>query len=434
MTKRLEGTGPGGIVLYVLAAIGIALAIARFALGIGAVSNLNQGYPWGFWIAFDVLAGIALAAGGFVVAGLVHIFGGEKYHALVRSAIVTAFLGYLLFIFALLIDLGRPWVIWHLIIFWQHESPMFEVGWCVMLYTAVLFLEFIPLVLEKLKMHRAMDLWRTYASWAAWGLLVLFAIALTQSLIWVVIIGGVLLAFEVLVRKGFFRRDPRAPTLLIMAGVIFSTLHQSSLGTLFTLVPHKLASLWYSPFLPVLFFISAVMTGLAMVIVESLWGATYLKRKPELHLLSGIGRALGWVVLIYVVLRAGDLLIRGGVAADLLVPSWRTALFWVEIGAGLLVPLVLLLNEEIVTTRRGLLISALFVVGGVLLNRYNVAVTGIQARYPERYVPHIMEIAISLGVVAVGILVYRWVVRHLPVMEPEHPALASESPAHPIGR
>ena len=121
-------------------------------------------------------------------------------------------------------------------------------------------------------------------------------------------------------------------------------------------------------------------------------------------------------------------------AADLLVPSWRTALFWVEIGAGLLVPLVLLLNEEIVTTRRGLLISALFVVGGVLLNRYNVAVTGIQARYPERYVPHIMEIAISLGVVAVGILVYRWVVRNLPVLEPEHPALASESPAHPIGR
>ncbi len=135
--------GPGVLLLALIAASGFALSLYRFAAGIGAVSNLNQGYPWGFWIGFDVLAGIALAAGGFVVAGLMHMFGGEKYHALVRPTILTAFLGYLLFIAALLVDLGRPWSIWHMTVYWHHESPMFEVGWCAMMYTTILFLEFL---------------------------------------------------------------------------------------------------------------------------------------------------------------------------------------------------------------------------------------------------------------------------------------------------
>jgi len=117
--------GLGTLLLALVAATGGVLAAYRFLTGIGAVSNLNQGYPWGFWIGFDVLAGIALAAGGFVVAGAMHMFGGEKYHSLVRPTILTAFLGYLLFIGALLVDLGRPWTIWHMMVDWYHESPMF---------------------------------------------------------------------------------------------------------------------------------------------------------------------------------------------------------------------------------------------------------------------------------------------------------------------
>ena len=416
MTRETTKNGLGTLLLYVLAALGIVLAVWRFANGIGSVSNLNQGYPWGFWIGFDVLAGIALAAGGFVVAGLVHLFGGEKYHPLVRPAILTAFLGYLLFIAALLVDLGRPWNIWHLIIFWQHESPMFEVGWCVMLYTTVLLFEFLPVVLEKWKMTVWLDRWRAWSSWIAWALLVLFTIALTKSVAWVIVIGGVLFLFEILVRMGAFRRDPRAPALLIMAGVIFSTLHQSSLGTLFTMVPHKLDPLWYSPILPLLFFLSAVMVGLAMVIVESVASAAYFHREPELHLLQGIGRGLSWVILVYLVVRVFDLAVRGAIAETL---PYRTAtlLFWAEIVVGLVVPMVMLMTEGVVQSKRGLTWAAVFVVVGLLLNRLNVAITGIHAAYPVPYHPRWSEIAISLGLVAVGILVYRSVIRNFPVVE-----------------
>ena len=175
-----------------LTVLGIVLALYRFATGIGSVANLNQGYPWGFWIGFDILAGIALAAGGFVVAGIVHVFAGEKYHPLVRPAILTAFLGYLMFITGLLIDLGRPWMIWSQIIHWHHESPMFEVGWCVMLYTTVLFLEFLPVVFEKYKMKGALKAWMDWTPIIAICLLVFFAALLSHSRTWTILIAAVL--------------------------------------------------------------------------------------------------------------------------------------------------------------------------------------------------------------------------------------------------
>ncbi|HSC71263.1 MAG TPA: NrfD/PsrC family molybdoenzyme membrane anchor subunit, partial [Candidatus Methylomirabilis sp.] len=252
-TFRWRDIGLGTGLLVLVAAFGFILALYRFALGIGSVSNLNQGYPWGFWIGFDVLAGIALAAGGFVVAGLMHMFGGEKYHPLVRPTILTAFLGYLLFILALMVDLGRPWTIWHMIIYWHHESPMFEVGWCVMMYTTILFLEFLPVVFERYRMDRLYGLWMNLAPWIAIALLVLFAIALTHSAPWVIAIAAVLAGFELLTRFGLIHRDPRMPTMLLIAGIMFSVLHQSSLGSLFLIVPHKLNHIWYSPMLPVLF-------------------------------------------------------------------------------------------------------------------------------------------------------------------------------------
>lgn len=416
MNTTRERPGIGTFILYALAGLAGVLMLWRFGNGIGAVSNLNQGYPWGFWIGFDVLAGIALAAGGFVVAGLVHIFGGEKYHPLVRPAILTAFLGYLLFIVALMVDLGRPWAIWHMIIFWQHESPMFEVGWCVMLYTTVLLFEFLPVVFEKRGLTRALELWRRHSSWLAWGLLVLFTIALTQSLVWVLVIGGVLLAFELMVRAGLFHRDPRTPALLIMAGIIFSTLHQSSLGTLFTMVPHKLNPLWYSPVLPVLFLLSAIMAGLAMVIIESMWMSRHFKRAPELHLLQGIGRGLSWAILLYLAVRVFDLAVRGAVG-ETLPFRFASFAFWVELVVGLIVPLAMLMVEDVVKSGKGLTAAALFVVAGLIINRLNVAVTGIEAVRGEAYTPHWMEVAISAGLVAAGILAYRTIVRHFPVVD-----------------
>lgn len=203
--ERKGQLGFGGFLLFILAALGIVLAVYRFASGLGAVTNLNQGYPWGLWIGFDILAGIALAAGGFIVAGLVHIIGGEKYHAMVRPAILTAFLGYLLFIVALLIDLGRPWMIWSMIIFWHHESAMFEVGWCVMCYTFVLLLEFLPNIFDRFNLKGAGQAWMGLVPWVTVALITLFAYVMTGSSTWTIVICAYPGAVPV---DGEFRCDP----------------------------------------------------------------------------------------------------------------------------------------------------------------------------------------------------------------------------------
>ena len=372
-TIRWRDFGLGTGLLVLVAAFGFILALYRFASGIGRVSNLNQGYPWGFWIGFDILAGIALAAGGFVVAGLMHMFGGEKYHPLVRPTILTAFLGYLLFILALMVDLGRPWTIWHMIIYWHHESPMFEVGWCVMMYTTILFLEFLPVVFERYRMDRMYAVWMNVAPWIAVALLVLFAIALTHSVAWVLAIAAVLVGFELLVRFGVIHRDPRMPTMLLMAGIMFSVLHQSSLGSLFLIVPHKLHDIWYSPILPLFFFVSAVAAGVAMVIVESTLSAWYFGREIEVALLRDVGHVLCWAIFGTLALRGLDLVLRG-------------------IGTELLV-----------------------------LNRLNVAVVGITSTYGETYYPHWMEVAITAGIVAAGVLADIFICRNFPVFTPAHP-------------
>ena len=419
-TIRWRDFGLGTGLLVLVAAFGFILALYRFASGIGRVSNLNQGYPWGFWIGFDILAGIALAAGGFVVAGLMHMFGGEKYHPLVRPTILTAFLGYLLFILALMVDLGRPWTIWHMIIYWHHESPMFEVGWCVMMYTTILFLEFLPVVFERYRMDRMYAVWMNVAPWIAVALLVLFAIALTHSVAWVLAIAAVLVGFELLVRFGVIHRDPRMPTMLLMAGIMFSVLHQSSLGSLFLIVPHKLHDIWYSPILPLFFFVSAVAAGVAMVIVESTLSAWYFGREIEVALLRDVGHVLCWAIFGTLALRGLDLVLRG-IGTELLVLTPQSIAFWIEIQAGLIIPLAILLTPDFADSAKWLFWASLMVIVGLVLNRLNVAVVGITSTYGETYYPHWMEVAITAGIVAAGVLAYIFVCRNFPVFTPAHP-------------
>jgi formate dehydrogenase iron-sulfur subunit len=411
--------GIGTLLLGVVAVTGGGLAAYRFFTGIGAVSNLNQGYPWGFWIGFDVLAGIALAAGGFVVAGLMHMFGGGRYHALVRPTILTAFLGYLLFIGALLVDLGRPWTIWHMLIYWHHESPMFEVGWCVMMYTTILFMEFLPVVFERFRLEHLYGIWRNVTPWVAIALLTLFAFAMTQSLIWVLAIGGVLAGFELLVRFGFIYRDPRMPTLLLMAGIMFSVLHQSSLGSLYLMVPHKLDYIWYSPILPLSFLVSAVAAGVAMVIVESTWSAWYFGRENEIELLRDVGHVLCWSIFGTLALRGSDLVIRG-IGTELLVLTPQSIAFWVEMLVGFISPLAILLTPEFADSPRWLLVSSIMVIIGLLINRMNVAVVGITSTYGATYYPHWMEVAITAGIVAGGLLAYVVICSNFPVFPSAH--------------
>lgn len=366
--------GRGMKILLTLVVIGFLLAIIRFAFGLGAVTNLNNGYPWGLWIGFDVLSGVALAAGGFTMAATVYIFQLKKYHPIVRPAILTGFLGYLLVIVALLIDLGRPYRLWHPMVFWQPASPMFEVAWCVMLYTLVLALEFSPAVFERFGM------------------------------------------------EGANRIIKRVTVVLVIAGVILSTLHQSSLGTLFLIIPHKLNSLWYTPILPILFFVSAVAVGLSMVIFEAMVSAKIFRRGLELELLSGLGKAVPYVLALYLFLKVADLIGRGAVDTAFTL-NVQSVLFWIEVSIGVMLPMVLLIHPEVYNSKRGLFWSSLCVIGGVILNRLNVGITGIHVMTWESYFPSWMEFAVTIGVIALGLVAFSFAVRYLPIFAKEEGAV-----------
>lgn len=372
MRKHLGRLGFWSVLSAALVAALVGIAYVRFTHGIGSVSNLSDRFPWGLWIGFDLLCGVGLAAGGFAVTATVHLLHLKDFKPIVRPTVLTAFLGYLLVIVALLFDLGRPWNIWHPIVMWNPHSVMFEVGWCVMLYTTVLSLEFAPAVLEKLGWKKPMRL--------------LAAIS----------------------------------PLLVLCGVILSTLHQSSLGSLFLILPGKVHPLWYSPLLPVLFFVSALAAGLAMTVVESWFSRRVFDKPLETHLLSRLSRVSVIVLGFFLALRFRDLVARDALRFAFL-PTREAALFWAEIGLGALVPMALLFSERFRRSPKRLAAAQGLVVLGFILHRMNVSITSVEAMTGQHYVPAVPEFLISVGLVAVGLWVFVLVCRFLPVF-PEGPA------------
>ncbi|MFO7524720.1 MAG: Ni/Fe-hydrogenase cytochrome b subunit [Ignavibacteriaceae bacterium] len=414
--NHIKNLSIAGKLVWLLAALGLILIIYRYATGLGAVTNLSDGYPWGFWIGFDILAGIALAAGGFVMAGTVHLFGGHKYHALAKPAILTALLGYLLFIFGLLFDLGRPWNLWRAIYSWNHTSPMFEVAWCVMLYTTVLILEFIPVILEKLKLDKLIVLWKNTVPWIVIFMLGMFTLAMSYSFVWAGIMVFILLVWEISMRKGWMPRDKQMPIILIMAGVIFSTMHQSSLGTIFLLAPNKLHVLWYTPILPLLSLFSAIMAAPAMVIFESLMSEKLLKHKSRFDLLSGIAKWVPYLLGFYLIIKIGDLLVRG-VILETTTFGTQAVSWWLEVLIGVIIPFVMFIVPNTIKTKSGMLWASTFVIVGLVWNRLNLAIVGNTVEGWETYYPLWSEVFISIGVVAIGLIVFRWAVENLPIYE-----------------
>lgn len=407
-----------GKVIWFLAAFGLLLVLYRYAFGLGAATNLSDGYPWGIWIGFDILAGIALAAGGFVMAGTVHLFGRQKYHALARPAILTALLGYLLFIFGLFFDLGRPWNLWRAIYSWNHASPMFEVAWCVMLYTTVLILEFLPIVFEKFKLDNLHALWKNVVPWIVIVMLGLFTLAMSYSFAWALIMVIILLVWEICMRAGWMPRDKQMPILLIMAGVIFSTMHQSSLGTIFLMAPTKLHALWYTPIIPLLSLLSAVTAAPAMVTFESLMSEKILKHKARFDLLSDLAKWMPYLLSFYLLIKVGDIVGRHA-TIHAFTMSPQSISWWLEVLIGVIFPLILYLSPEIIRNKNGLLGASIFVIIGLIWNRINVAVVGIIVEKWESYYPFWVEIFISIGVVALGLIVFKWAVENLPIYEHE---------------
>jgi len=376
MKSRLSKISIWHVIFAAIMAVGLYATWIRIYYGLGGATNLSDRFPWGLWVAFDVMCGVGLAAGGFTLVAIVHIFSIEKYKPVLRPAILTSFLGYVLVVVGLMFDLGRPDRLWHPLVMWNPHSVMFEVSWCVTLYTTVLFLEFLPMVFEKF-------------GWSG-------------PLEWI----------------------HRISVPLMIVGVLLSTLHQSSLGTLFLIVPEKLYPLWYSPLLPLMFYISAIAVGMAMTIFESWHSSRAFGRALEMPLLNSLGRVLAVVLSVYLWIRFLDLLHRNALVL-LRQNRIETWLFALEI-ALMAVPMVLLYLTSVRKNPGALYACAVMVVFGFIANRLNVGTTGLEAGSGTHYVPKWSEVAVTLSIIAAGFAFFRVIAQYFPVFEAQPPAFEEQ--------
>lgn len=384
---------PGVILLCIIALNGLVWLAGRFIFGFGAVTNLDNQYPWGLWIAVDVAAGVALAAGGFTTAALGHVMHREEYHAIIRPALLTAMLGYTFVAVGVFSDIGRWYFIWHPLIMWNGSSALFEVGMCVMIYMSVLYIEFLPIVCERFIGHVSLP-----------GILGRFNRATEATL------------------RFLDRTLERFMFIFIIAGVVLSTLHQSSLGTLMLITASKMHPLWYSPVNPLLFLLSAISVGFPMVIVESMLASRSFKMPPEMPVLSKLARFIPALLGIYLGFKIGDMVIRE-TFVYLTEFNTITVMFALEIVGGVIIPLRMLLSPTVRKSPPLLFTAALLVVLGVLLSRINAFITAYNPPYDvHRYFPSFGEISVTVGFVALLMLAYRFMVLNFPVIGSEEGA------------
>ena len=371
------------LVFAVIMVLGGYATVIRFTQGLGASTNMSDQYPWGIWIGFDVLCGVMLAAGGFTLTGAVHILNVKRLEPIVRPTVLTAFSGYLLVSIALMYDLGRPYRIWHPLVMRNPHSVMFEVAMCVMCYTTVLALEFSPIVLERFNLKKPLK----------------------------------------------FIKAALIP--LVILGCILSTLHQSSLGTMYLIMPEKLHPFWYSPLLPVFFFISAIAVGLAMTIFESSISSRVFGRQLELPIIQELGRILLVVLSVYGILRFEDLYHRG-VLHQAIIPQYETYFFWLEILMAFIAPIALLSIKKVRMSPGGLYFCAVLTVLGFITNRLNVSITGIEHWVGHHYLPSFTEFSVTASMVAGGFALFGLAVKYLPIFEDEHHPKPKPSAPHAV--
>lgn len=394
----------GTKILFAIMIAGFSTYAYRLLFGIGSVTNLTDQYPWGIWIAIDVASGVALAAGGFTTAALADIFHKEKFHAITRPALLTAMLGYTFVVIGLLADLGRYYNVWHPMLpdMWQGNSVLFEVGMCVMVYLNVLYIEFLPIVVERFRGK--------------------------------VNLPGALAGLNKLIESLMNLADKtlgKVITLFIIAGVVLSCLHQSSLGTLMVIAKEKMHPLWWTPISPLLFLASAVAVGFPMVIFESILASRSFKLKPELDILSSLAKYIPITLGFYLALKVGDLTIRNAwhYVAEM---NLYSTMWLIEVIGGVVLPIIILTNKKWRMTVGGLFTGATLVVLGVALNRINVFLVAYKPLYADKpYYPSIFEIMLTAGLISALVLIYRAIVMIFPIISvPEgHDATkAFESP------
>lgn len=370
MKKLLNSLSFWRVVAGVILILGAVATFQRFVYSLGYATNLSDATPWGLWIGFDVITGVGVAAGGFTITAIVYIFNLKKYHCIVKATVLTAFMGYVLVGIALLWDLGKYFDIWHPLVFGNHHSAMFELAVCVTTYSGVLFLEFSSFALEKFG-------WKKPVSFL----------------------------------KGIY-------ILLVILGILISTLHQSSLGTLFVIVPGKLHPLWYTPWLPVFFFITAVAAGLGMTIVESYLSYRAMKHEIPLPILGNLARGMVVIQMTFFVAMIEDL-IANGKMHYLIDGSFESYMFWLEIVLMTIVPLIIVTTKRFIGTRAGVFTAGFSYVLGFLVNRMNVSITGLEWSSHSGYVPSWQEIAVSASFVVVAFIVFGFAVKYFNLFE-EH--------------
>ena len=353
-----------------LAIFGTGVGLYRLFVGLGPTTNLNDGYPWGIWIGFDLFM-VAFSGGAFTLATIVYIFQIEELHKAMRLTVLTGLLGYLSVLAILAFDLGRWDRAYHFVIYPNINSALFEVSWCIAIYSTILITEFSPVLFHKLGWDRA-------------------------------------LAFV-----------KRITIPLVIAGASLSTLHQSSLGSMFLVMSHRLHPLWYSPFVSLLFFVSAIAAGMATIVCATTLSFVTFKRSLDQRIIAELSSYLPWALGFYWVLRLGELLGAGEFA--LIWSSGNYSLLFLgEVVLFGVAPMVLFSMRSIRMNRWASFLSGQVVLFGVLLNRFNTTWLGFLPVEGYQYTPSWMEVAIQAGVLAATVVVYSLAAHYLPLFEDEH--------------
>ncbi|MTI80279.1 MAG: Ni/Fe-hydrogenase cytochrome b subunit [Firmicutes bacterium] len=356
---------PVRMVMLALAALAVAIAIYRLATGLGTTTNLNDQWPWGLWIGFDVLTGVALAGGGYSTALLVHIMHINKFNVIARSAMLTSMLGYLLVMVGLFLDIGQWFNFWRPFVSWGYHSVLFEVFWCVSLYTMIQVIEFGEIATEK-------------------------------------------------VAKSWHKPIKRIMPVLLILGVLLPTMHQSSLGGLYIIEVGKLHPLWWSPLIPLFFMMSSFFVGPAMVTIETTLAGKALGHHVENSILRSLVRIAGSLMVIYLALRIIDLANRSALGY-VFAGGLESNMFLLEMVAGVIIPIIIAFSPWS-ASRSGLVTFGVLTASGVVINRMNVVFTGMYQALGPGYFPSWMEWAVTIGLVCGAVLAYLFIAENFNIL------------------
>jgi Polysulphide reductase len=359
---------PMRLVFMAIAVAAIAVILVRFVSGLGATTNLNDQWPWGLWISFDVLLGVALAGGGYGTALIVHVLRRDKFYPIARSTMLTSLLGYIVVVLGLLIEVGQWFNFWRPYVSWGHASVLFEVFWCISCYTVIQILEFCEVGTEK-------------------------------------------------VFKGAHKYLKKAMPVLLVIGITLPTLHQSSLGELFYLMVGKENPLWWSVLLPPFFLLSSFFVGPGMIIVESTLAGKAFNHKVDIPVLRGLARISGGAMLLYLILKIADMAVKG-TFANAFAFDLPSIMFLSELAFGVILPIIIAFSS-LSSTRTGLIWFGILDVAGIVLNRFDVVFTGMGKylnQYGGHYFPAWTEFVVSLGLVSIACLAYLFIVENFNII------------------